>query len=81
MYVMTDQKERKSRAKFVELAENRVARAIKDIRLIGNLANRSNYSYTAGDSRKIVKALRDEIDALKARFEAGSSEAKPVFKL
>lgn len=73
--------ETKSRAKFVELAENRVARAIKDIRLIGNLANKSNYSYTENDSKKIIKALKDEIDALKARFDAGSSEAKPVFKL
>lgn len=78
---MNESRESKSRTKFIELAENRVSRAIKDIRLIGNLANRSNYSYTADDSRKIIKALKDEIDALKARFEAGSSEAKPVFKL
>ena len=78
---MKESRESKSRAKFIELAENRVSRTIKDIRLIGNLANRSNYSYTADDSRKIIKALKDEIDALKARFEAGSSEAKPVFKL
>ena len=78
---MAESRESKSRTKFIELAENRVSRAIKDIRLIGNLANRSNYSYTADDSRKIIKALRDEIDALKARFDAGSSEAKPVFKL
>ena len=78
---MEYQKEGKSRAKFVELAENRVARAIKNIRLIGNLANKSNYSYTPEDSKKIIKILREEIDALKARFDAGSSEAKPVFKL
>lgn len=78
---MADSREMKNRAKFIELAENRVSRAIKDIRLIGNLANRSNYSYNAEDARKIVKALRDEIEALKARFDAGSSEAKPVFKL
>lgn len=74
-------KEQRNRDKFVELAENRVARAIKDIRLIGNLANKSNYSYTAEDSRKIIKVLREELDALKARFDAGSSEAMPVFKL
>lgn len=78
---MAEPRESKNRTKFIELAENRVSRAIKDIRLIGNLANRSNYSYSADDSRKIIKALKDEIDALKARFDAGSSEAKPVFKL
>ncbi|MEW6729443.1 MAG: hypothetical protein AB1332_08890 [Pseudomonadota bacterium] len=71
----------RSRQKFVELAEKRVSRAIKDIRLIGNLSNRSNYSYTQEDVRKIVKALKDEVDALKARFEATGSDSKPVFKL
>lgn len=71
----------KSREKFVELAEKRVSRAIKDIRLIGNLSNRSNYSYTQEDARTIVKALREEVDALKARFEATGSDSKPVFKL
>lgn len=71
----------KSREKFIELAEKRVSRTIKDMRLIGNLSNRSNYSYTQDDVRKIIKALKDEVDALKARFEATGSESKPVFKL
>jgi len=52
----------KDRAKFVELAEKRVTRAIKDIRLIGNLSNKSNYSYTDQDVRKIIRALEAEID-------------------
>jgi transcription elongation GreA/GreB family factor len=78
---MEQEKPAKSRTKFVELAEKRVSKAIKDIRLIGNLSNRSNYSYTEEDVRKIVKALKDEIDALKARFEAKGSDSKPVFKL
>lgn len=78
---MTDKKEPKSRTKFVELAEKRVSRAIKDIRLIGNLSNRSNYSYTADDSRKIIKALRDEVEAIRLRFDASSGDTKSVFKL
>lgn len=71
----------KSRTKFVELAEKRVARAIKDIRLIGNLSNRSNYSYGDDDVKKIVKALRNEVDSLKARFEAVSGGNEQIFKL
>jgi len=78
---MAEQAEPKSRTKFVELAEKRVSRAIKDIRLIGNLSNRSNYSYTEDDVRKITKALRDEVEALKARFDAKGGEAKVTFKL
>ena len=46
------------RKKFVELAEKRVTRALKDIKLIGNLSNKSNYSYTKSDSDK--KAAKDE---------------------
>ena len=32
--------------KFVELANKRVNKAIKDIRLIANLGNKGNYSYS-----------------------------------
>ena len=72
----------KTRQKFVELAEKRVSRAIKDIRLVGNLSNRSNYSYTDEDVKKIIKTLRSEIDALKSRFESVTgSVATPLFKL
>jgi ABC-type Fe3+-hydroxamate transport system substrate-binding protein len=78
---MSDQSESKNRAKFVELAEKRVSRAIKDIRLVGNLSNRSNYTYTSDEAKKIVKALREEVDALKARFDAKGDNSKTVFKL
>ncbi|MDO9014733.1 MAG: hypothetical protein Q7U84_08165 [Polynucleobacter sp.] len=73
--------EPKSRTKFVELAEKRVTRAIKDIRLIGNLSNRSNYTYSEEDVRKIIRTLRNELDALKARFEAIGGSSEQIFKL
>jgi hypothetical protein len=73
--------EPKSRTKFVELAEKRVTRAIKDIRLIGNLSNRSNYSYSEDDVRKIIRTLRNELDALKARFETVGGSTEKIFKL
>lgn len=73
--------ESKSRTKFVELAEKRVSRAIKDIRLVGNLSNKSNYSYTDQDIKKIVRVLRSEIDVLKSRFESSTTENETVFKL
>ena len=69
------------REKFVELAEKRVRRAIKDIKLIGNLSNRSNYSYTDEDSKKIYKALKGAIDEVKARFDRQGDEEEIEFKL
>ena len=45
--------QKSNRSTFVKLAENRVSRALKDIQLIGNLSNKSNYSYTDEDVKKI----------------------------
>jgi hypothetical protein len=69
------------RTKFVELAEKRVVRAIKDIRLIGNLSNKSNYSYTEEDVRKIIKTLDREIKNLRQRFASHVSPDEILFKL
>lgn len=71
----------KDRGKFVELAEKRVIRVMKDIRLIGNLSNKSNYSYTDEDVRKIIKALEAEIRKLKLRFERHGASDEIDFKL
>ncbi len=68
---------RDKRSKFVKLAQARVNRAIKDISLIGNLANRSAYEYGDEDVKKIFKALHRELDAAKARFggDAGGKDS------
>ena len=69
------------REKFVALAEKRVTKALNDMRLIGNLSNRSNYAYTDDDARKIYKALRDAVEEVKSRFERTGGEKASVFKL
>ena len=71
----------KDREKFVELAEKRVSRALKDIHLIGNLSNRSNYSYSEEDAKKIYSALKKALDEMKARFDSKGSDQKDIFKL
>ncbi|MBX3648306.1 MAG: hypothetical protein KF766_11630 [Rhodocyclaceae bacterium] len=68
-------------AKFVELANKRVNKALKDIRLISNLANRQNYEYTEDQARKIVKALQQEVDILKQNFMTTAESNTNVFKL
>ncbi len=71
----------RDRKKFVDLAQKRVRRALNDIRLIGNLSNRSNYSYTDEDARKIYKALSNAINDVKARFERKGQDEKIEFEL
>lgn len=62
----------------MELAEKRVVRTIKDMRLIGNLANRNNYEFTDKDAQKIISALEKELRAMKAKFE--NSEASKTIE-
>lgn len=71
----------RTRNKFVELAEKRVVKTIRAIRLVGNLSNKSNYSYTDADALKIIRALDDEVKILKRRFETGSASEGIQFKL
>lgn len=72
---------RDPRIKFVELANMRVARAIKDIRLVGNLSNRKNYDYSDIESKRIIKALELEIEDLRAKFRGKQSDSTELFKL
>jgi hypothetical protein len=72
---------RDKRGKFVELVENRTNRAIKDVRLIGNLANRSAYEYSAEDIKRIFRALQRELDAAKARFTGDAGGRDGDFRL
>lgn len=59
----------RARENFVRLAESRTRRAIKNIRLVGNLSNRSNYSWTSEDVAKIFSALEHEIRSARGRFK------------
>lgn len=69
------------REKFIQLAESRTVNAIRAIRVIGKLGNKSHYQYDETDVRKIVGALNKEIDALKARMSNQSGKAEVEFKL
>lgn len=72
---------RDRRAKFVELANKRVNRAIKDMRLIGNLSNASAYEYCDDDVRKILRALQHELEVVKSRFADHRSGEESEFSL
>lgn len=70
-----------NRERFVQLAEARTKRTIKQIRLIGNLSNRSNYKHTREDVNTIFRRVEKELRAAKARFEGGESATDIEFSL
>jgi ribosomal protein L7/L12 len=69
------------REKFVQLAESRTVNAIKAIRVIGKLGNKSAYEFDDADVKKIVGALNKEVEALKARMTSTGGKEIVDFKL
>lgn len=56
--------------KFKLLAEKRTNNALKQLRLIGNLANPHAYDYSSEQISKIMEALNAEIKSVQSRFDA-----------
>lgn len=72
---------RNKRTKFVELAEARVNRALKQLELIGNLANKSNYDYDKSDYKKIFRVIDEEVKSMKRKFIDADEGNRTKFKL
>ena len=69
------------REKFKRLAEQRTNKIIKTLRLLGNLSNKSNYSYDKSDIDKIFSAINSELRACKSRFGESAEKTEGEFKL
>jgi len=65
---------RTKRDRFVDVATRRMKRLLRDFRLLGNCANRSAYEYSDADVNKVMAAIELETQALRARFQRGSSK-------
>jgi hypothetical protein len=72
---------RDRRERFVALAEARTDKALNAIRLLGNLANRSNYEYSDEDVAQITRALEAELKTLKTRFADATAGRERTFRL
>lgn len=72
---------RDKRARFIALAEKRTINAIRAIRIIGKLANRTNYEYSEADVKKIIQALTKEIESIKGRMLQKNVKNDVEFKL
>ena len=68
-------------SKFRSLAANRTNKALEGIERIGNLSNRQLYEWEPAEVRKIIKALRDEVAKVEARFEGPNVRRRERFVL
>ena len=65
--------------RFERLAQKRTTQALRRMRLVGNLANRTNYDYSDDHVKQIVDALEAELRQLRARFRQHGAEAGHTF--
>jgi hypothetical protein len=65
--------------KFEKLAEKRVTEVVNKLRLISNLANKKNYSYSDAHYKQIFKVIDDEVRSMKSKFLEKNQNEK-VFK-
>ena len=73
--------ETRTRDKFTNLARKRVTKAGRMISNIGNLSNKSNYSYTDEDVKKIFGYLRKKLKEAEDRFANNGSKGTDEFVL
>lgn len=66
--------------KFKRLANHRVPRAIKIMRSIGMLGNKSQYESTDQQTAAILQAIQDAYASMKGRL-LGASQEEKSFKL
>lgn len=72
-------KKKEKRERFKKVAAIRGNKAIGAIRSLAAVTNTYSYDRSADDLKKIVKTLRDEVDALETKYEAalmGGSDDK-----
>lgn len=72
---------RDKRQKFVELAEARVNKTLKDLQLVGNLSNRGAYEFTEADVKKMFSALQKALDSARGRFSKDGESGGGDFRL
>ena len=67
---------KQKRENFVRLAEARTNKILEMVRLLGNLSNTSNYSYTKQDVDKIFNTIEKELGEAKRKFDTIGSDDK-----
>ncbi len=71
----------KNRMKFMRLAEKRVNKVSKQLLLIGNLSNKTNYAYSADEVDQMFTYIEECVAAARNRFQADTSGPEKTFTL
>ena len=72
MYIMLNMNRKEE--KFVELAEIRVNRALHDLKLIGNLGNKSRYISSTQQRNKIINSIKKAVKEMELNLNNQDQE-------
>lgn len=64
--------------RFRRLGATRGDRLIREISLLGNLANRKNYEYTAEEVDALFRPIEAELKEVRALFDPASPSSRKV---
>lgn len=64
------------RQKFKRLGTRRVNKVLNQLRILGNLSNKSYYEYSEEDIYKMFKAIDLQLKAVKGKFHIGPKKFK-----
>ena len=64
--------------RFRRLAESRGNRLIREISLLGNLANQKNYSYSEEEVKRLFEPIQQELNEVRALFDTESPSTRKV---
>ena len=68
------------RNRFLRVGERRINNALRSIKLVGNLGDRTNYDYNKADVQQIERALKDALSGAMARFKSKKNPEEEGFK-
>jgi hypothetical protein len=66
--------------RFKNVASRRVQKVLDDLESLSKCANKSTYEYTDEDVRKMMAAINNQVNLLKASFSANSKSGKQTFE-
>ncbi len=71
----------RNRLKFIRLAEKRINKVAKQLHLIGNLSNKTNYAYNDEEVEKMFAYIDSCVKSARERFTNTSTGPETVFTL
>ena len=71
----------RNRLKFIRLAEKRINKVAKQLQLIGNLSNKTNYAYSDEEVEKMFDYVDSCVQSARERFRSTDSGPKTMFTL